>query len=834
MLWAWLIAGACASAAGVCAARWGRTRSDLAREQRARAAAAAQIAHLARLAEWNTAILQNAMDGFFVLGEDYRFLEVNPAFCRMTGYTAGELLGMRMTDLEVSAPESEDATYWRTGLHHFATAHRHRDGHLIQLESCVIVVRDGEQKRLVGFARDVTERLRAEQTVRRSEAQYRNLVETSRELIWSLDLEGRWTFVNNAARTIYGLDPADLTGRSIMEVVAPECRARTQQIFDELRAGKPRFRFETEHVRSDGETVYLGMSIIPLRDEHGEVVGFTGAATDLTERRQAEDRLREAHARFEALVAGMPLGYIVWSKDFRVLEWNPEASAVFGYTPAEAHGQRATDLIVPAEGSGAFTEMCRGLLSGERCDGSVLLNRHKEGHTLRCEWYNTVLPDPLGGVQAVATLVRDVSERDRLEAQLRQSSKLESLGVLAGGVAHDFNNLLVGIMGNASLAMESLPGDSPIRPLLERVVNAGRRATDLTQRMLAYAGRATCEVTVLDVNSLVEELVDIAGAAIAKNVALVIQTDPAVPHIEADSGQIQQVIMNLLINAAEAIGDRPGSVTVATRLEEIDAERAATEFADQRIRAGRFAVLEVRDTGCGMSPDVLSRMFDPFFSTKFAGRGLGLSALLGIVRSHRGAITVRSHVGEGTVFRVLLPQARSEVRTAAGATTLVPLPVGATVLVIDDEQDIRDVVAAVLESRGAHVLTAEDGKRGIELFKQYRTTVDVVLLDLNMPGMSGEAVCRVLREIDPEVRVLLSTGYSEQEAASYFANVPLAGVVHKPYTATALVEQVGAAVAKGRAARPQSDDLPLAGRDTLGKLPEDANKRPHGRRANVG
>jgi nitrogen-specific signal transduction histidine kinase/CheY-like chemotaxis protein len=408
-----------------------------------------------------------------------------------------------------------------------------------------------------------------------------------------------------------------------------------------------------------------------------------------------------------------------------------------------------------------------------------------------------VLPDPSGGLAGVATLVRDVSERERLEAQLRQSQKLESLGVLAGGVAHDFNNLLVGIMGNASLAIEQLPADSPLRPLLERVVNAGRRATDLTQRMLAYAGRAACDVQIMDLNALVQEMAVFAAAAVAKNISLHIHSSPDLPLIQADSGQVQQVIMNLLINAAEAIGERGGEVTVTTWPEDLAADRVAAELADQKLAPGRYVCLEVRDTGCGMTPETLSRIYDPFFSTKFAGRGLGLSAILGIVRAHHGGITVSSRVGEGTVFRVYFPAATGKALPASAEKKAVSLPRGSTVLVIDDEEDIREVVEAVLGGRGINVLTAEDGRRGLEVFRQHADRIDAVLLDMNMPGMSGEAVFQGLRAIRPDVKVVLSTGYSEQEAAIHFADVPLAGFVHKPYTASALVDKIGSALASG-------------------------------------
>ncbi len=797
MTWAVLLTGLLVAAAiGASVYLCLAARRTARRAQSAREAQEQRLHELEALAARNAAILQSAMDGFFVLGEDYRFREVNEAFCGMVGYSAEELLGMKMTDLEVSTPvrDGSSGAYWRTGLHHFATAHRHKDGHIVQLESCVVVLRDGSSKILVGFSRDVTERCRAEQALRDSESQYRNLVETSRDLIWSLDLQGRWTFVNNAARTIYGCDPDEMLGRSMLEFVLPGQREHARQVLDELVAGVPRFRFETEHVRQNGTVVFLSINALPIRDDYGSVIGITGTATDLTARRQAEERLQAANSRFESLVARMPLGYIVWSTDFRVLEWNPAASSIFGYSRDEAVGCHATELIVPPDTRDKFDEMCRALVSGVPDTGTILASRRRDGERINCEWLSTVLPDATGGIHGVVTLVRDVSERERLEAQLRQSQRLESLGVLAGGVAHDFNNLLVGIMGNASLAMEKLSAGSPLKLLLERVVNAGRRATDLTKRMLAYAGRATCDVQIMDLNALVQEMADFAIAAVPKKIALHINTQRDLPLVKADSSQVQQVIMNLLINAAEAIGEAGGDVSVATWAEELSASRVAREFGNQRITNGQYVGLEVRDSGCGMSPETLSRIFDPFFTTKFAGRGLGLSAILGIVRAHHGAITVSSKLGAGTVFRVYLPAAAVPAAAAPAEKKGHGLPRGSTVLVIDDEEEIRDVVEAVLGSRGIEVLSAADGRQGLEIFRAHATHIDAVLLDMNMPGMSGEAVFQELLAIRPDAKVILSTGYSEQEAATRFAHSSLAGFVHKPYTASGLVEKLGMAI----------------------------------------
>ncbi len=743
----------------------------------------------------DAALVRGMSDGFFSLDEHGRIVDCNDAFARLVGYSRGELLNSSIDEIELElGGELAQGNGFEAETQRVTAAYRRRDGSTVYLETSVFMLGEGAARRLVGVTRDVSHRVRLEQALRQSESRYRTLVETSSDLIFALDLEGRWTFVNSAARQIYGWEPGELLGRSVLEVVHPARRERGRQILADLQRGESRVRFETEHLRRDGTTVSLSVNAVPLYDERGAIVGVTGTSTDISHRKAVEERLLAAHQRFESLVANMPLGYIVLSEDGRVIEWNPAASEIFGYREEEALGRAARELVLSPEASQSFSAMLADISEGPVGRSLVLVNRKKNGEKAACEWYSTVLPDMLGSGRVIATLVRDVSERERLETQLRQSQKLESLGVLAGGIAHDFNNLLVGIMGNASLAMESLPYESPLRPLLERVVNAGRRATDLTQRMLAYAGRTTTDVQATDLNEMVAELAVFASAAIPKNVSLSINTAAELPLIDSDSAQMQQVVMNLLINAAEAIGDRSGQVMVSTWSVQLDEPRIGSEFAGQGISPGQYVVLEVRDTGCGMPPDVVARMFEPFFTTKFAGRGLGLSAILGIVQAHRGAITCSSQLGSGTVFRVYIPALTEAQRARAARVQADSLHPGTTILVIDDEEDVRDVVHAVLERRGVNVLSAADGPSGIRLFRENCDQVAAVLLDLNMPGMSGEAVFRELRQIKVDVRVVLSTGYSEQEAAVQFRPHEIAGFVPKPYTASALVARLSAAI----------------------------------------
>ncbi len=640
-------------------------------------------ARAGKLAVRNRAILRSAMDGFFVVDEDHRFLEVNDAFCRMTGYTAEELLQLRITELEVKEPSlrQTDASPFRTGLHQFATAHRHRDGHIIRLETSVIVLRDEGRRILVGFARDVTERLRAEEALEKLSRQNKLILDSAGEGIYGVDTEGRITFANPAAARQLGWETQELIGMCAHELVR-HARLSTQPCQDlecivcgSMRTGA--MQRVADHVfrRRDGSVLPVDFVSAPIF-ERGVLTGAVIVFRDVSERKQAEE------------------------------------------------------------------------------------------------------------------------ERRQLEARFQQAQKLESLGMLAGGLAHDFNNLLLSVLCNASLASEKLEAESEIRDYLDKIVKSGRRASELTRQMLAYSGQATYDVAPLALNGLVAEIADLVRAALPKLVQLQLDLAPELPNIEADGTQVQQVVMNLLINAGEAIGNRAGRVTARTSMRVLSTAELKPNYVGHPLTAGPYVCLEVVDDGCGMTTETLARIFDPFFTTKATGRGLGLSALLGIVRSHHGAVHVDSAPGAGTTFTVLFPPAtaRPTVRRAP-AREYERLPPGSTVLVVDDEPDIREVVQAVLEARGARVLVAEDGMAGIAQFRAHAHEVDIVLLDMTMPGMGGEVVFREILSIRPDARVVVASGYTEQDAlARLDDDRRMAGFVHKPYTAQALVDKIGAAL----------------------------------------
>ncbi len=371
---------------------------------------------------------------------------------------------------------------------------------------------------------------------------------------------------------------------------------------------------------------------------------------------------------------------------------------------------------------------------------------------------------PAGAVQ----IISDVTDQRRLEAQFREGQKFETIGTLAAGVAHDFNNLLTSIMGNASLIASDLGRDSEHHGKLQDILRAAQRAADLTRQLLAYSGRGTSFMQRVDLSALVRQIQNLIEASIPKKIELELALAPNPARIDADPNQIQQIVLNLVSNAAEAIGENSGKISIQTRMEGAD-----------RV------FLEVSDTGCGMDAETRTRIFDPFFTTKFTGRGLGLAAVAGIVRAHKASIDVTSSPGAGSAFRICFAAAEP----APHAALRKPPQKARTVLVVDDEEMVRSVARATLEIRGYKVVLANNGSEAIHRVRQDRD-IALVLLDLTMPVMGGaEAIDHIL-EAHPEVKVIVSTGYDYREAQERFRRKNIAGFLQKPYTSQQLADKI--------------------------------------------
>jgi len=514
-----------------------------------------------------------------------------------------------------------------------------------------------------------------------------------------------------------------------------------------------------------------------------EILAYQNKLEDKVKSRTAElSRLKTAIEQTRDIV-------MITDRDAIIEYVNPAFEKISGYSAKEALGRRAV-LIKSGEMSQAFyKQMWDTILAGHNWQADFI-NRNKAGELYEVEQVISPIKNDDGNITGFVSVQRDITDEKQQQERLEHTQRLESLGVLAGGIAHDFNNLLTAILGNAGLARRRTPDDSPITANLKHIEDASERAADLCKQMLAYSGKGKFVVIPINLSALITDITKLLSISITKNVSLRTDLDDALPAIEADKAQMQQVIMNLVINASEAIAeDRGGNIVIHTGVMDVDTPYLQTTHIDDPLPAGRYVFMEISDDGCGMDNDTRKKLFDPFFTTKFAGRGLGMSAILGIVRGHNGAIKVYSEVGKGTTFKVLFPM------TAALASPDAPAISAADnslwtgqgmILVVDDEAGLRETASLMLEDIGFQVMVACDGVEAVEIFSRLHATIDAVLLDMTMPKMDGKTAFREMRRIDPDTKVILSSGYNEQEATSHFAGKGLAGFIQKPYRLEAL------------------------------------------------
>ncbi|MCP3961228.1 MAG: response regulator [bacterium] len=515
--------------------------------------------------------------------------------------------------------------------------------------------------------------------------------------------------------------------------------------------------------------------------------------------RESEEKLRLiTAAAYDAIVMLDDLG--------RVSFWNSAAERVFGYPKSEMLGQDICRPLVPGRYHSrfrralrVFSKTGRGLGVGETVEWNALGHDRDEfpvelsvsAVKIQDRWH------ALAVVRDITDRKEAEEERRHLEERMQENQRLESLGLLAGGIAHDFNNLLSTILGNAGLARRQADSGDGLSGHLVDIETAVSRAADLTQQMLAYSGRGQFVIEAFELSDVVEEMAQLLRVSIAKGAELDCEMGGDLPAIEADRSQVQQVVMNLITNASDALEDGAGSIVARTGALRADGEYLSGCELGAELEPGDYVFVEVTDDGCGMDAETRAKIFDPFFSTKFVGRGLGLAAVLGIVRGHQGAMRVDSEPGEGTTFRVLFPASASVVpRDEAPAETgeLGDFQGTGTVLVVDDEPAVRGMVASALGILGFEVLDAEDGEQAIEMFSEKGGEIDLVLMDLSMPRMGGKEAFRKIRELRADARVILSSGYSRQDALREMVGEKPMGFLQKPYDLTTLAAEVRAAL----------------------------------------
>ncbi len=620
------------------------------------------------------------------------------------------------------------------------------------------------------------------------------LVQSANDAIIGKTTKGIVQTWNPGAERLYGFGSAEMIGRDMTVLLPPDRRDEEAQILERIGRGERVDHFDAVRMHKDGRILHVSIAVSPIWGTTGEIIGASHVARDFTQ----STELELARARLAAIVESSDDAIV--SKDLNgvVQTWNKGAEWLYGYSALEMIGQPMS-VLLPPDRPDEESSILKLLAKGERVDHFETVRLRKDGRRIDVSLSISPIYDKDGIVRGASHVARDVTERHSLETQNLHAQKLESLGVLAGGVAHDFNNLLTGILGNASLVADSMHPANPNRRILNECMQAAERAAQLTRQLLAYAGKGRFVVEPVDLSALVRELSTLLHTSISRKVQIRLELTDNLPTVEADAGQLQQVVMNLIMNGAEAIGENVGLVVCSTALQIVDDAYLRTLGTEgQYIAPGRYVALEVHDSGCGMDEATLARIFEPFFTTKFTGRGLGLAAVSGIVHGHKGAIKVYTSPAKGSTFKVLFPAMGIETSQISQTVDFQDVREGnnQTVLIVDDEESVRSTARNTLQRHGYRTLEARDGREAIVVFRQFTSEIKLVLLDLTMPYMNGEEVLRELKMIRPDVRVLLSSGFNEVEAVRRFTGKGLAGFLQKPYTSATLAEIVKRLIAE--------------------------------------
>jgi len=784
-------------------------------------------------------VINSIPDLIFFKNTDGVYLGCNKSFEQFAGFEEQQVVGK--TDFDLFSKEVAEFFVQKDGLiYKSGTPGSNEEwvdypnGKKVLLDTIKTPLKDldGTLYGLVGISRDISERKKTEDALSSSERFLKTVIDSEPECIKLLDIDGNLLLMNPAGLGMIQADSFEqVKGHCVYPLVAEPYRDDFAALAKNVFKGKSgTLVFETIGLK--GRHIWLETHAVPFRDEQGNISALLGITRDITERKINEQRMSLLFAisqypftteqdfldhalQLVLTLTGSTIGYIyfyneytrqftqnTWShevmKECAVLEqktvYDLDSTGIWG----EAVRQRKPIMINDFQ---AGNPLKKGLPEGhvtlkrfltvpvvaeEKIVAVVGVANKASDYLLADEMQLTLFMDT---VWKIVSSKRAEEEQKKLEQQLLHAQKLESLGVLAGGIAHDFNNILTSIIGNADLALMRINPESSAVDNLHSIEKAAARAADLAKQMLAYSGKGKFVISNHDINGLLDEMLHILNVSISKKAVLRLDLTRPLPSVEIDATQIRQIIMNLVINASEAIGDKSGVIAITTGCMDCDSSYLKDVWLDEKIGDGSYVFIEIADNGCGMSKETLAKLFDPFFTTKFTGRGLGMAAVLGIVRGHKGAIKVYSEPGKGSSFKVLLPASNRPADIFNHDSLNDHWKGSGTVLLVDDEETIREIGAEMLKELGFDVVTAKDGREAVDVYKAC-TDFSFVILDLTMPHMDGEQCFRELRVLNPKIKVIMSSGFSELEVTQKFVGKGLAGFVQKPYKFSALRDSI--------------------------------------------
>ncbi len=746
--------------------------------------------------------LNSMGDAIHVIDTNFRFILFNDAFTRWNEALGLEtnVIGRALSDVFPFLPDNVRKEYrqvFETGkvlvTEESTTI---KDMEFITETRKIPIFGNGRVARVVTIVRDITERKRADETLRESEKRYRALAEAAPDMIFIVDSEGYVKYVNSFAAKQFRNSPETIIGKRTTDLFPSDISDRQRQNLKKVfETGKPLYAENKTTILN--RDMWLSTWLAPLLNEAGDVYSVLGISRDITERKEAEEALIKSQDKYIDLYenANDMIFTVNLLGNFTTV--NRAAYTSLGYRVEELLGKNLADVLTPESSKYAMATLQRAMaeksdlmeiqpweFEGVKKDGVKILLEVRARLILEDE--NIV------GVQGIA---RDITERRQaeeekafLQEQLRQSQKMEAIGRLAGGIAHDFNNLLTIIKGYGTLSFMELKEGDPLKGSIGEILKATERAANLTRQLLAFSRRQAMEMKVLDLNAILKDMDKMLRRVIGEDIALVAHLAEDLGRTKTDPGQIEQVIMNLVVNARDAMLDG-GKLTIETANVELDEAYARAHIA---VKPGRYLMLSVSDTGVGMTREVKERVFEPFFTTKGTGKGtgLGLSTVYGIVKQSGGNIWVYSEPGRGTTLKIYLPRVDEPIAVFKEKFE-EDLPRGSeTILVVEDEEEVRKLAAHILQRQGYKVLEAPQGGDALLICEQHQDPIHLMLTDVVMPGMSGHQLAKRLKSLQPEMEVLYMSGYTDNAIAQHGVLGEGVNYIQKPFTVDGLARKV--------------------------------------------
>lgn len=750
-------------------------------------------------------IVEQADEMIYRTDAQGRFQCCNPAMSRIFGYPETELIGTHFLKVIDPGESKSVAVFYKQQFeqrvpktyHEFNVLTRDGDKRLVG-QTVQLLTEEGKVAGFQAVAQDLTERRRIEEA-KQQVTEYRNLFRLAADPILIFDAaDGAVLEVNDKACRVYQIPREEFLKKRLVDFTLDPVKASAR--FEKVRAGEEIGEFEATHKRADGTEIQFLVNTKRI-EYHGRKAVLS-INRDITQRKAIEVEQRRLQSERDQLLEQlqlqaevMPLAFIVCDTNYQTTFWNAAAEKIFGYSKEEIIGTPSHKRLVPAESQPFVEQIFERIAGGEILSSSFSDNVTKDGRQIVCEWYAAPLKKPDGTFIGIMSMAHDVTEQRRVEAerrlqaeQLRQAQKMEAVGQLAGGIAHDFNNLLTAINGYSDMSLRGLEPETPLFRNLQEIKKAGLRAASLTSQLLAFSRKQVMQPKVLDLNEVVADMDKMLRRLIGEDIDLVASPAKALGTVRADPSQIEQLILNLVLNARDAM-PQGGKITIETANVNLDANYAASHLA---VKPGPYVRLSVTDTGNGISPEDQKLIFEPFFTTKEVGKGtgLGLSTVYGIVQQNNGSIWVYSELNHGTTFKIYLPRIDEQAVVDDAEQTARDNRGNETILLVEDEQMVRDLATAILREYGYTVLTAANGLEGLRICEDSTQAIDVMVTDVVMPEMSGRQLAEAAAQLRPDMRVIYMSGYTDDSVVRHGVLEGDATFIQKPFLPDALASAV--------------------------------------------